>query len=101
MSDFNDIARRMIAAAGTPRRATSVSEPERARARKEGRTLWVAIASSMGDKEGMIGVADPTSNVSDRDCIVFERPIPAELRHVHRDANFEEVDEILAVFGLS
>jgi hypothetical protein len=100
MSDLRDIARRMIAASGKPRRATSLAEPERARARSDARTIWVAIASSMGDKEGMIGLADERANVQDRECIVFERPIPDELRHVHRDANLEHVDEIFAVFGL-
>ena len=100
MSNIADIARRMIAASGQPRRATALPDAERARARTEGRTLWVAVASSMGDKEGMIGLADASSNVQDRECIVFDRPIPTELRHVHRDANLETVDEIFAVFGL-
>lgn len=100
MSDFRDVARRMIAASGKPRVATALSQPDRERARSEGRTIWVAIASSMGDKEGMIGVADARTNVQDRECLVFDKPLPAELRHVHRDANFEDIEAIFAVFGL-
>jgi hypothetical protein len=100
MASIADVARRLIAASGQPRRATALPEPERTRARNEGRVLWAAIASSMGDKEGMIGLADARSNVQDRECIVFERPIPADLRHVHRDANLETLDEVFAAFGL-
>lgn len=95
----NELVRSLVEACGRPQLVKTLAADERERARGEGRILWVGASNTMGDREASFGFLAPTEPVND-EYIVFETPIPNELRRVGYGSGWEYVNDVHAAFGL-
>lgn len=97
------LVQEILAAAGQPVRAHTLSVQEMAQAVKEGRVLQVYYWSHFGEGEASFGFAsdfgvDGEGRVHPS-YLVFPRPIPPSLRRLS-ESPWEKADEVFAAFGI-
>lgn len=97
------VVARLIAEAGQPVSAATLSLDEARHAAADGRMLSTGWWSTMGDREAWFAVTDTVELSRDGRPvgIVFPRPIPEDLRGgSYLDWDWELPDDIYRAFGL-
>ena len=85
----------LIGKCGKPLLGVGLHTADVQRALREGRVAWIEIERTMGvDRSRIVFAGDDTPD------LVFERPIPAELREMIEEPGWVSPDDVLASLGV-